>query len=544
MRPLSRPPSGRWSRVTAVLLLLTAVRTVSGTAVNLVYSQQLFRGTNASVTTVRVCVTLYPPFVLPATFVQQGLTGVSSTTVPTGVYNASASPVLGYDVEYAALLFTNALGIQDLRFVVVPHFLYIYLYLRTGQCDAAMGAAELDLSRSSCATCPSVPAGGVDAMFAQADYTDGFTSGQGPQLRSYDCCLDYSIPYYSSTGFGLATKITGGTKSAYTSLVSPAVVNVGLALALIVLVAGWLMVIVEYKQNAELTTVAEGVFFALTTVSTVGFGDINAKSSLGRVVVGSLMVASLITTTVFTSVLSAAVTTAQLTVSEVNMPSQLDGALPVCVETDYPLAVATAQDFGLTTVTMSASACMQAVEAGTVQAFLDDVPVLSYWTRALQLTDIYISPTIAENSFAVVYPAGSPVRQWANTAILATRTDPTLRAISSALWKKYFSVSNVPIASFNQSLNWSLLGAVIAIIAATIFFWGTADIRVLQEAANWVTLPVRWTGPVAARELQRRKSMKEAEQRQRGAPIRWELSREDSEHGPAQNGSESTSPGS
>ena len=488
--------------------------------VDVSYSHPIYAGTNWTAQTVRVCAVVYPPFVIPAA---TALNSSVTATVPPGTYNASSCPLLGYDIEYAGLLFSNALGVTDLRFVLVPHYLALYLGLRSGVCDVGLSAAELDLTRSTCSSscAPVPPSGSFDALFASADYADGYTSGTGPQLQAADCCLDYSAAYFSSSGFGLATRALGSTSTVFTALISAQVINIGLVLVMLVLVSGWLMVSAEHQVNSDLDNVAAGIFLAVTTTSTVGFGDIVAKTNLGRVILGALMIATLITGTMFTSSLSAALTTGQLTATVIDSPTQLDANQPVCVENDYRLAVQTAKDFGLITISMAPQDCLRAVASGAVQAFLDDIPVIAYWTNSLAMSDIYISPSIAPNSFAAVYPTGSPLRQWANTGILAMRTDETLKALSGNLWRKYFSVNNVQGKPLQQSLDWRLLGACIAMIVLTLVLWAGADLKAVQRLTHWLSVPPRWSGDLSTRALKRSKTLQDAAVRRSRVPA-WE----------------------
>ena len=504
----------RWRSALGVVTCALAFAARPAAAVDVTYTHPLYAGTNLTVTSLRVCVTPYPPFVMSA----------STATVPPGVYNASNSPLIGYDIELSALLFGNALGVTNLSFVLVPNYMTFYLGIRDGLCDVGLSAAELDLTRSTCTNaCPPVPpSGNFDALFANADYSDGYSSGSGPQLHAANCCLDYSVAYFSTTGFGLATRAVGSSSTVYTALLSAQVINIGLVLVMLVMVSGWLMVCVEHQVNPELDTVAAGIFLAVTTTSTVGFGDVVAKTNLGRAILGSLMIATLITCTMFTSSLSAALTTGQLTTTVVDTPSQLDASLPVCV--DYPLAVATAEDFGLTTVHNTVAACLRAVASGQVQAFLDDIPVLAYWTNRLALTNIYISTSIAPNSFAAVYIAGSPLRGWANTGILAMRTDATLKALSANLWRKYFSFNNAQVNPAQTSLDWRLLGACIAMIAITLVLWAGADLKAVQRLTYRLSLPARWSGDLSVRALKRSKTMMQenARRQERARMPAWE----------------------
>ncbi|MFK7931485.1 MAG: ion transporter [Myxococcota bacterium] len=67
-------------------------------------------------------------------------------------------------------------------------------------------------------------------------------------------------------------------------------------------VGGLSIYLVERNENAQINSVADGMWWAIVTLTTVGFGDISPQTALGRVVGAVLMVAGMFTLALFAGV--------------------------------------------------------------------------------------------------------------------------------------------------------------------------------------------------------------------------------------------------
>jgi voltage-gated potassium channel len=80
--------------------------------------------------------------------------------------------------------------------------------------------------------------------------------------------------------------------------------------ALVVMVMGTLMYVVEGPENG-FTSIPVGVYWAITTMTTVGFGDITPKTDLGRLIASVMMLMGWGTLAVPTGIVSAELVTHQ-----------------------------------------------------------------------------------------------------------------------------------------------------------------------------------------------------------------------------------------
>ncbi len=83
-----------------------------------------------------------------------------------------------------------------------------------------------------------------------------------------------------------------------------------------VIVGGASIFLVERLENPGINTFADGIWWALVTITTVGFGDITAVTSLGRVVAGFLMVGGMFTLAFFAGIVGHSLLNTVLSVRE------------------------------------------------------------------------------------------------------------------------------------------------------------------------------------------------------------------------------------
>ncbi|QDU66140.1 potassium channel family protein [Engelhardtia mirabilis] len=87
-------------------------------------------------------------------------------------------------------------------------------------------------------------------------------------------------------------------------------------LALQVLFGGGSLFLIERDLNPAIDTFGEGCWFAIVTITTVGFGDLTPLSTLGRVVTSVLMVGGMFTLALFAGIVGHSLLNAVLSVRE------------------------------------------------------------------------------------------------------------------------------------------------------------------------------------------------------------------------------------
>ncbi len=97
------------------------------------------------------------------------------------------------------------------------------------------------------------------------------------------------------------------------------------------LLGGVSIYLIEVRENDKITTVADGLWWALVTLTTVGYGDVVPQTPLGKIVGGVLMVAGMFTLALFAGIVGQTLLRTVLSIREeqVRMSSYIDH-LVVC----------------------------------------------------------------------------------------------------------------------------------------------------------------------------------------------------------------------
>ena len=80
------------------------------------------------------------------------------------------------------------------------------------------------------------------------------------------------------------------------------------------MIGGISIFLLERADNGAINSVLDGVWWALVTITTVGFGDITPVTTLGRIIGGALMVAGMFTLALFAGSVGSSLLNAMLSI--------------------------------------------------------------------------------------------------------------------------------------------------------------------------------------------------------------------------------------
>jgi voltage-gated potassium channel Kch len=82
------------------------------------------------------------------------------------------------------------------------------------------------------------------------------------------------------------------------------------------LLGGVSLYLVEARPNPSLNTILDGIWWALVTITTVGFGDITPVTALGRIIGGVMMIAGMFTLALFAGIVGSSLVRGVLAIRE------------------------------------------------------------------------------------------------------------------------------------------------------------------------------------------------------------------------------------
>lgn len=207
--------------------------------------------------------------------------------------------------------------------------------------------------------------------------------------------VNFTQPYYESA-LSIAAPVSEPTVlDRLSPFVSTAFLGGAGALLLVLFVVGALLWLVERKKNDSIAMkphhgIGTGVWLALVTMTTVGYGDRVPETAAGRVITGIWMLLSLVVVSSLTAFLATALTVAQL--DNTTIAHAADLAERDVAVVDGTTSVAFASRFRAKLVRKSSlEAAVRAVIDDDAKAVVYDRPILQWHLRELEAHGLTIS---------------------------------------------------------------------------------------------------------------------------------------------------------
>jgi len=242
--------------------------------------------------------------------------------------------------------------------------------------------------------------------------------------------MDFAHPITSS-GLGVAVRSDGdsGWIAVVQALVSPAFLKVIGLLVLLLLGVGVLVWALERRHNPDQfgggkrRGIFSGFWWAMVTMTTVGYGDIAPRSVGGRVLGMVWMLAALIVVSFFTASITSALTVGKLR-SEVTSPSDLIRLRVASISGSTSSNWLTRNDVTYANAE-SLDTALADLEAEKIDAVVYDIPLLAWKIRQRFKDQLHVLPfTLERQDYAFALPTGSPLREQIDTSVLKRINSP------------------------------------------------------------------------------------------------------------------------
>ncbi len=254
--------------------------------------------------------------------------------------------------------------------------------------------------------------------------------------------FDFTHPYFAA-GLGIAARnepqsgVVGSLAGAFSFQV---LVSIGALLGLLLLV-GTLIWLLERRQShfdrRASHGIADGVWFAVVTMTTTGYGDKVPVTPWGRVVAMTWMFASIFLVALFSASLASSFVVHRLT-AVVTSPEDLRRVRVAGVAGTSGELWLNAQGVRARSYPFVIQA-MKALRRGDVQALVYEKPILGHMITEYGWRELQVLPhTLAVRDYAIALPTDSPLKEPINRALLKIVQGPGWRD----LVKRYFGATD------------------------------------------------------------------------------------------------------
>lgn len=243
--------------------------------------------------------------------------------------------------------------------------------------------------------------------------------------------IDFTHPTFRS-GLGIMLPGPADSPSFLSRLqgaLAKANTTVALGFFVVILLAGHLIWLIERStggfSKAYLPGVFEGIYWAVVTASTVGYGDKAPAKPAGRILAMAVIVISLPMFALFTAELTSAFTLQSISAS-IRGPEDLAGRRVGVIRGTSSAKFAASRGLKIRQ-SDQADEMYDELSEGKIAAVIYDAPSLTYYAQTEGADQVHmVDRTFEVRDLALATPQGSPLREDINRALLEMETTGAL----------------------------------------------------------------------------------------------------------------------
>jgi len=311
----------------------------------------------------------------------------------------------GYDVMLRSKLFQRLEVNYTVQ--VLPNYAQLHVQTRLGTCDVGWAIFYVDVDHDRCTinqrTC---------RPLSELPPANELANASSQSLKRWRCCIDYSVQYLPWTLAIMAPAV--GKDSFFTALFSsmfqPFVYNFMSFLFIVMVVCAHLVYFCERGLNKQfpasyLEGIDDGIWWALVTATTVGYGDKVPVTPPGKLIAAIYMLVGIALFAILSGHLAAEFVSSR-DLKKLETVAELSGkrvcGYPTVLHSSLFEAVAIVKVSGL-----SMDSCGDLLKEGAVDAVIYDQPIMAYWrsqdTWALE-SGLTISKGVANPPIGFLFP--------------------------------------------------------------------------------------------------------------------------------------------
>ncbi len=245
--------------------------------------------------------------------------------------------------------------------------------------------------------------------------------------------FDFTVPIYDSGLQVMVRPASTGLWRQMLKLFSSTVLLLVLGLVVLLVIVGHIIWLVERRRNDHFPKpyaagVWEGIWWAIVTMSTVGYGDRTVSTRTGRLIAMAWMLVGLVLVAQFTAIITSTLTVDRI-YSDIRGVQDLYGKDVVTVADTTAARFLDAQGIPARRVTTIDEA-FDAVRSGSAAAVVYDSPVLRYYAATEGAGDVeVVGPLVQPQGYGMAFPEGSPLVPPLNLEFLKLREDGTAQEL-------------------------------------------------------------------------------------------------------------------